>query len=472
MHALTLDSVIAEVSEALRAGKLDLAEQLLFPALDQKPHHAVLWFYAGAILASQGKHAVALECFTKSYSLSPNPAIWSNAGACLRYMQDVDGCRRLLEIGHQHAPWDAHISGNLCGSYVNEGNPLPGIELGELIKGDPASGPSIKFNLGLLHLEAGNFSKGFEYYAEGSHHLRRIPVYEPDPPELTRQLHDLLKGTGARLLVVGEQGIGDELMMATMLADARIDYEIVFDSHPRLESLHRGSAWANCQGNPITIQPTRKDTGEKPAPPDCVAKVAIGNLGRFYRQSRERFPCREWYSAPGDLVTQYRQRLLGLAGGRKIVGLAMRGGTMSTARLYRMMPPEVLDSLVRDDSLFFVSLDYEDMTGVAEELKGRFCWQPSILWHWDYHHTAALIAATDVVVSVCQSVAHLSAGMGHDTLVMVPSKPAWRYGLSGEDWYWYNQPNVRLLRQSGESWGPAAARLTELLQAPSLRRVA
>lgn len=470
MHALTLDSVIAEVSEALRAGKLDLAEQLLFPALDQKPHHAVLWFYAGAILASQGKHAVALECFTKSYSLSPNPAIWSNAGACLRYMQDVDGCRQLLEIGHQHAPWDAHITGNLCGSYVNEGNPLPGIALGEPIKDDPAAGPSIKFNLGLLHLEAGNFAQGFQYYSEGSHHLRRIPVYQPDLPELTPELHAKHRGGGKRLLVIGEQGIGDELMHATMIHDARRDFDIVFDSHPRLESLHLNSWWKDSR---VTIMPTRKDMSPKQAPDDCFAKVAIGNLGRFYRNTRKSFDQEHpWYFPQRELVELYRKRLLALASGRKIVGLATRGGTLSTARLYRMMAPEVIKSLLADESIFFVALDYEDITPMVEMFPDRICWQPSILWHWDYHHTAALIAATDVVVTVCQSVAHLSAAMHHPTYVLVPSRPAWRYGITGEDWYWYSHPNVRLLRQTGESWGPAAARLTELLQAPSLRQVA
>ncbi len=472
MHALSLESVITEVSEALRAGNVGLAEQLIFPALDQKPHHGVLWFYAAAVLAAQGKHAVALECFTKSYALSPNAAIWSNAGACLRYMQDVEGCRKLLELGHEHAPWDAHITGNLCGSYVNEGNPLPGIALGETVQDDPAAGPSIKFNLGLLNLEAGNFAKGFEYYATGSHHLRRVPTYQPDLPELTAENHAYLKGAGNKILVVGEQGIGDELMMATMLADARKDYEIVFDSHPRLETLHHGSTWNAAPGHPITIQPTRKDQGEKVAPKGCIAKVALGNLGRFYRRDRESFPAGPFYRAPTDLVEQYRARLLGLAAGRKIVGLAMRGGTMSTARLYRMMPPEMLNALVADESRFFVSLDYEDMTPVAEKLGDRFCWLPSILWHWDYHHTAALAAATDVNVSVCQSVAHISAAMGHPTLVIVPSKPAWRYGLTGESWFWYDHPNVRLLRQSGDSWSPAATRLAELLQARPLREVA
>lgn len=474
MHALSLDSVITEASEALRAGNVGLAEQLIFPALDQKPHHAVLWFYAGVVLAAQGKHAVALECFTKSYALSPNPAIWSNAGACLRYMQDVEGCRALLEIGHEHAPWDAHITGNLCGSYVNEGNPMPGIAYGEPVKDDPAAGPSIKFNLGLLHLEAGNFAKGFDYYASGSHHLRRIPVYEPDLPELTPEMHSALRGAGNRILVVGEQGIGDELMMATMLGDARKDFEIVFDSHPRLETLHHGSTWNTGEGYKITIQPTRKDQGEKKAPKGCIAKIALGNLGQFYRRTRESFPAGPFYQArePALLVEQYRARLLGLAGGRKIVGLAMRGGTLSTARMYRMMPPEILDALVADESLFFVSLDYEDMTPVAERLGDRYCWLPSILWHWDYHHTAALAAATDVNVTVCQSVAHISAAMGHPTLVITPSKAAWRYGLTGEDWYWYGHPNVRLLRQSGDSWSPAATRLAELLQAPSLLEVA
>jgi len=298
------------------------------------------------------------------------------------------------------------------------------------------------------------------------------------------------------LLCYGEQGIGDELMFATMLADVKKDYRIVFDHHPRLTWLFQNAAWMHSEGHPITLHATRKnfevDKGWKV---EADAKVSIGNLGRFYRNDISKF---QWngpvYTAPAAEVAQYRAHLEKVARGRKIIGLATRGGTMNTARLYRMMTKDVCEQLFNDDRYLFVSLDYEDVTPLADWVTqkygpGRFVWHPSIVWHWDYEHTAALIAATDAVVTVTQTVAHLSAAMGHPTYVMTPSRPDWRMGLTGETWNWYPSPNTRLLRQTDcatasgmssgggpqsieSSWQPALSRLFELLEARPLSEAA
>jgi tetratricopeptide (TPR) repeat protein len=473
MHSIGLQSVVESAEEALRNGNLDLAEQYLGPALDQRPQHAVLWFYYGSLCVARGQNALGYQCLLKSMDLEPHPAVWGNAAACLRNMQQIDACRKLLNIGLEHDPGNPHILANLCGSYVNEGDPFPGIECGNQIKDHHEVGPQAKFNLALLNLEAGNLAEGFELYATGHHTAREVRTYEPDLPLLTRELHEQIKGTGSRLLVYGEQGLGDELMFATMLSQARHDYDIVFDHHPRLEWLHENSAFREF----LELVPTRKVRDRVLSSHDCDAKVAIGNLARFYRGDLSKFPAGPDYIAPQTQAQQYRAKLEQIAKGRKIIGLATRGGLMQTARLYRMLPLEIIEQLFDREDCMYVSLDYEDMTPLAEWAASKygpskFVWQPSILWQWQYEHTAALVAATDAVVTVPQTVAHLSAAMGHPTYVLTSSRPDWRLGLTGETWYWYPNPNTRLLRQQEQSWQPALTRLFELLQAGSLQEAA
>jgi ADP-heptose:LPS heptosyltransferase len=84
------------------------------------------------------------------------------------------------------------------------------------------------------------------------------------------------------------------------------------------------------------------------------------------------------------------------------------------------------------------------------------------LTHWsqainDCEETAALIAALDVVITVCSSVVHLAGALGKPTWVLVPTCPEWRYLHSGETMPWY--PSVRLFRQSspGDWLRPLAA---------------
>lgn len=466
MQTMSLADVVERIPQAIKEQRFSEAESLLYPALDQKPENGALWFYAGILHAMQGKLAIGLECFKQSQRLEPHPSIWANIGGVLRQMLQPELAREILLRGLDHIGEDADILGNLCGSYVNEGDPDTGITYGErALKANPAHG-SAKFNLALLHLEAGNFTRGFDLYAEGAHQHRLRKVYDPDPPLLTPELHEQLRGKGKQIIVHGEQGIGDELMMATMLEEASEDYEIVFDCHPRLLSLFENASWKH---RPISLRATRK---EKPDwPHNAVAKCPLGDLGRLYRRAASTFYWDgPWYMPDEREAAEMRAHLEGIAKGRKIIGLATRGGTMNTARTYRIIGPQILDPLLSDPRYLFVSFDYEDVTGLGEYIAkvydpDRFVWYPSVCWAWDYLHTASMIAATDALVTITQSVAHLGAAMGHPTYVLTPSRPDWRMGQSGETWTWYPHKDARLLRQIGEDWHPAVSALKEALEA-------
>lgn len=63
----------------------------------------------------------------------------------------------------------------------------------------------------------------------------------------------------------------------------------------------------------------------------------------------------------------------------------------------------------------------------------------------DYGRTAALIKQLDLVISVCTSVAHLSAGLGQPTWVLLAYQSDWHWLEQRSDSPWY--PTVRLFRQ-------------------------
>lgn len=472
MEQMGLPQVVAAIDEHCRSGDHERAGAMLWPALDQFPHVGALWFYAAALFMEEGKSVLAMACWEKCYQLECNPEVLVNLGAAARMTNQVELARATLERLLEIRPDDAKALSNLTGGYVNEGNPKPGIEYGErCLELDPEAKQG-RFNLGLLYLEDGQYGKGFDCYADGFHRLRHPKVYTPDPPYLTPERFAELKQVAfkPRLIVAGEQGLGDEIMFSTMLDDVLEDFDVILDGHPRLESLYRRSRFASR----ITIHGTRKvDSPEWSH--EAHAKVMIGDLGRFYRRTPESF---RWtgpiHSADPVEAGQLRAHLQSLAKGRPIIGLALRGGTVSTNRKYRGLPLAALGDLLKQDALF-VSLDYEDVGDEVSYIRslGRdVFWCPAILWHFDYLHTAALVAATDRVVTCCQSIAHLSAAMGHRVDVMVPSKPAWRYGLRSESWFWYPHSNARLLRQYGDDWTPASQKLSEAQETGLLSEVA
>jgi len=54
------------------------------------------------------------------------------------------------------------------------------------------------------------------------------------------------------------------------------------------------------------------------------------------------------------------------------------------------------------------------------------------------------------VISVCTAVVHLSGALGKECHVLVPSKPRWWYGLSGQESLWYM--SLTFWRQKGKDW--------------------
>jgi tetratricopeptide (TPR) repeat protein len=68
----------------------------------------------------------------------------------------------------------------------------------------------------------------------------------------------------------------------------------------------------------------------------------------------------------------------------------------------------------------------------------------------DFNDTAAIIDNLDLVISVCTSVAHLSASMNKPTWVLIPYEHCWRWlADQRKDSPWY--PSIRLFRQSKQN---------------------
>jgi len=133
----------------------------------------------------------------------------------------------------------------------------------------------------------------------------------------------------------------------------------------------------------------------------------------------------------------------------KRVGLSWRGGLPQTHAVLRNTDVEhwkPLTTLADTISLQYgYAIEDAELLGIPHS--------PSIV---DLDRLAAMIKSCDLVISVCNTTIHMAGALGIPCLVLVPSKPAWRYGLRGE-MHWYQ--SVKLLRQAeGEPWPDVIAR--------------
>jgi hypothetical protein len=254
------------------------------------------------------------------------------------------------------------------------------------------------------------------------------------------------------LLVWGEQGLGDEILHASMVSDliARTP-SIVLEVEPRLVALFARSFPALR----VVALGTELYAGR------FEAQEPLGSLGRRFRLRWEDFPRREHGHLVADAAPAQalRRRLAG--DGRAVIGIswvskAPTGGASKSAKLADFA------ALLRVPGCRFVDLQYGDTAAeraaLARELGITVERLPDIDNTNDIDGLAALMTACDAVVTVSNTTAHLAGALGRPTWVMVPHGHA-------RIWYWFHDrdvspwyPRTRVHRQrSGEPWAEVVA---------------
>ena len=70
---------------------------------------------------------------------------------------------------------------------------------------------------------------------------------------------------------------------------------------------------------------------------------------------------------------------------------------------------------------------------------------------WDFLETAAIIMNCQLIITSDSCIAHLSGALGMKTWLLLSNRPDWRWGIRGEQSFWY--PSMRIFRQKEEgSW--------------------
>jgi tetratricopeptide (TPR) repeat protein len=268
---------------------------------------------------------------------------------------------------------------------------------------------------------------------------------------------------GRTILIRREQGLGDEIMFASMLPElVRVAGHCIVECDPRLRKLlGRSFPGATVFGGlperalPVPIARRQVDF-----------EIDMGSLPQFLRRSVTEFPRHAGYLIADPARTAYwRGRLAQLGPGLK-VGISWTGGVRKTRRALRSISLPELLPVLSVPGMRFVSLQYT--AGAAGEAAALEARNGIRIEHWpeaiaDYDETAALVCALDLVVSVCTAVVHLGGALGRPVWVMAPCSPEWRYGSSGESMPWY--PSVRVHRSPAYGdWQPVITSVAHALR--------
>ena len=440
-----------EAVTLIRQGREDEAFGVAQELLRQDPDDAEALYILGNLHAKAEQYGSALLFFRRVVELKPgNPLAMNNLGLSLEGLGRPREARRWFERAHAKKQNDPRFACNISTACLSDGD-VKGAE--EWAAKAIAMQPDMReahTARGFALLAMGRFGEGWDEY----HHalggkFRAIqdyglPVWNGE--------------SDARVIVCTEQGIGDEIMYASILPELADRVQAVtLDCDARSERLLRRAL-----GDRITVHGTRAKERHWLKDGEHTHQLMIGELPRFFRRTRESFPGTPFLKTNPDLVAMYDALQGRYAGGKKRIGLTMSGGTYHTGRK-RAMGVESFKSLVEQhgDTCEFFSLEYRPGSGEPIEKSGL----PIHHFHFvvgqgaDYEHTAAFVSTLDMVVGIHTSAHHLAGGLGIPTQTLVPAQPSWQYGLGlGDAFPWYR--SVRLFRQKpSESWMQCVKRL-------------
>lgn len=435
----TVTDVLADATKAHLAGDWPRAEYLYCKVIAHAEDHPVAYFLLGTLYAQAQAPGRAITLLKRAIEMDPgNGNAMQNLAAAYRQIEEYEKAvhwnEKSLAISRSAAALN-----NLAGCYINQGAPQKALEYADEALALEPGFPEAGNHRALALLEMGRFEEGWKQYDSRIGCVGKADGNTMTRSKFTRRPYTVPMWTGAKvglLAIHGEQGLGDEIMFLSCMRQLRARYDIdrvVVECNPRLIALLENSLGVTCYGTHDELVAAEK--------PD--AYIPMGSLPGFVWPVVPNAYLKATWSVPR--AKRFR------------VGVSWYGGSPLTHdRLRNTLVAEWRTLVTPGPDMGFISLQYGDHADAAKVL-GIPHDAEAIA---DLDCLASLILSCNLVVSVCNTTIHMAGALGVPCLVLVPSKPAWRYGLTGDKMAWYD--SVTMLRQAdGESWANVLARAKE-----------
>ena len=389
----------------------------------------------------------ALDLALKKLKDTPNDADYKVAVAqSQRLLGDWDGTIEILnELVTTYS--ELRFKLLLADAYgeTDSGKALPIYE-SALAEGGNFS-PTFYYNLSLHYLRTRQFKEGWRLYEYGLD--REIGLYGRKVPYNLKGMYraDLMDNPDPAnwTIVCSEQGVGDQLICLSAIEEAKQEFpNMILVCEGRMASIIKRSF-------PDLQLMTSGKIG------DGAFNVIEQNLGYMplcsmlakYRPDTEAFLAnrKPYISVDGDLYHQYREQLMQIANGRKILGISWQSHVAAnTAKIKSTAFSDWLG--VFDKDTLVVNLQYGNTD--AEQILAKAHGLDMVSFNQldftqDLEHWLALAAACDGITCISTSLVHFAGACGQKVSVVMPyNQGHWSVGVSDTESIIY--PNVNIFR--------------------------
>ena len=416
-------------------------------ALALKPDLAEVWLGRGDIFVELKRYDDASAAYDKALALKSGLAkAWLGRGNVFAELKRFDDALAAYDKALALNPGLAEV-------WLGRGNVF--VELNQYDDACAAYDQAIELDpdmadaywcKSLVKLSLGNFEEGWDLYEWRSQSKENILSYSQLKSLNTSLRQDRSALIGKKVAILGEQGIGDEIMFGSILPDLISDAKaIYYEVDPRLTHLFKNAfPSVNIIPNNIGHDYLKEH--------DIDVVLQAGSLGYAYRRNYESFPRMPYLSAEANLINNWKAKLAGETNSQLKIGISWRGGTDKTRRNERSIELEKLRPLIQEDDRFIVSLQYGNVNDEILRFNNSGSRGAVHCLLDDFNNFddfAALVMALDLVISVQNTTIHMCGALGKTCWGIIPWRPEWRYGSRDSRMTWYS--SVSLYRQETQA---------------------
>ena len=395
-------------------GRHEEAERCFRMATEIRQDYAEAWNNHGNLCRRLGDYGTALSSLSKAIRLLPKPPVYGNMALLL---QETQRGREAL----------AHFDRALARR---------------------PDQPQLQWNRSLTLLTHEQFENGWPAYEwgakAGQRPSRNLPFARWQGEDLSHK----------RIVVLAEQGLGDEIMFGTCLPDIMAEAgHCIIETDRRLLPIYRRSF----SGATVIARGNSDHRLSALYAPDY--HVPVGSLPLYLRPDSRSFPRQHQllYAEPLQR-NKWRQRLDTLGEGLK-VGISWEGG-LADEGAKRSTCLRDWRPLLNQPGCHFINLQYRCQRRQVDELNRllgiRLHDWPDTDHYQNIESLAGLIGELDLVISVSNATVHLAGALGAPTWTLVPFNTNWRWFQRRSDSLWYG--SMRLFRQSRPGDWPGVLR--------------
>ena len=423
------------------AKQFESAVQAYHQAIRINPVYDDVYSHLGNVLQEQDKLEESIQAYHQAIALNLEHAdIYNNLGNALQKQdkleESIQAYHQAIEINPEYA--EPHNNyGLVLRKQKKLVQAIQSYQIALRINPEYAEAHN---NLGLALLLKGDFEQGWREY-EWRLKCSAFEIHDRNFPQPYWRGSDINKKF---MLIWGEQGVGDQIMFASLISRFQQQAQRVFvETQQRLVPLFKRSfpevSFFSIQDPPNSRLLDKSIDYQSP----------IGSLAQWLLPNEGSFPKSDSYLKTNvDKTRKLKAKYQQLAAGKLLIGISWKSVNKYIGKPKSTSLIQWRDLLSQKDC-FFVNLQYSD---VKNEI-GTFTNQTGLSIYRDedidslksLDDFASQVAALDLIISIDNSTVHVAGALGRPVWTLLQYAPDWRWQLDRSDTLWY--PSMTLYRQ-------------------------